>query len=154
VITEPLTRDAFRTFGAVLARPGAAADATGRGWSWWARAAGLPADRRPFSVGYLALEPGPRELVWAECHQRAAELILPLGGGCLVYVAPPGDEPRGFRVFRVTAGTGVVLHRGVWHGAPLAVDRALAVVVVLPEGTGTEDTTVVRFPDNPIRIEV
>jgi hypothetical protein len=47
-----------------------------------------------------------------------------------------------------------VLDPGVWHGAPLALDRALAALVLLPEGTGADDTTVVRFPDNPIRIEV
>ena len=154
MIAEPLTEDAFGPFGAVLSQPTAPADATGPGWSWWAQAGRLPTDTRPYAVGYLALEPAEPEFDWSERHQRAAELIVPLGGDCAVYVAPPGDEPSGFRAFRVPAGAGVVLDPGVWHGAPLALGSALAAVVILPQGTGTEDTTVVRFPHNPIRIEV
>jgi ureidoglycolate hydrolase len=154
VIAERLTADSFQPFGTVLARPAGAADATGAGWSWWAQAGRLPADERPYAIGYLALEPVQPRFDWSERHERAAELIVPLGGECVVYVARPADEPVDFHAFRVPAGTGVVLDPGVWHGAPLALDRALSAVVLLPRGTGTEDTTVVRFPDNPIRIEV
>jgi ureidoglycolate hydrolase len=64
------------------------------------------------------------------------------------------DAPAGFRAFRVAPGSGVLLDPGVWHGAPLAIDRPLAAVVLLPHRTGTEDTVVTRFPDNPITIEV
>jgi ureidoglycolate lyase len=154
VIAEPLSPHAFRPFGTVLARPAGTADAAGPGWSWWAQAARLPADERPLSVGYLELEPAQPAFDWSERHERAAELIAPLGGDCAVYVAPPADQPADFRAFRVPAGAGVVLDPGVWHGAPFALDRALAALVLLPEGTGADDTTVVRFPDNPIRIEV
>jgi ureidoglycolate lyase len=82
----------------------------------------------------------------------AAELILPLDGECVVYVAPPSQQPDGFRAFHVAVGTGVVLDPGVWHGAPLALDRPLAAVVVLPEGTGSDDTGVTRFPDKTIEV--
>jgi len=54
----------------------------------------------------------------------------------------------------VPAGQGVVLDRGVWHGAPLAVDSPLTAAVFLLRGTGDDDTVVTRFPDNPIRIEL
>jgi ureidoglycolate lyase len=154
VIAEPLTADAFRPFGRVLARPDAPPDASDTGWSWWAEAAALPADERPYAVGYLDLEPAEPEFAWAEHHERTVELIVPLGGECLVYVAPPGDEPRDFRVFRVREGEGVLLDPGVWHGAPLALDRRLAAIVFLRRGTGNEDTVIRRFPDSPIRIEV
>jgi ureidoglycolate lyase len=154
VIAEPLTAESFRPFGAVLDRPGEPADATGPGWSWWAKAAGLPADERPYAVGYLALESAQPAIDWSECHERAAELIVPLDGDCAIYVAPRGERPADFRAFRVPAGAGVVLDPGVWHGAPLALDGASSAIVLLPEGTGTDDTTVIRFPDNPIRIEV
>ena len=73
------------------------------------------------------------------------------------HAAPPdaaGDAPAGFRAFRVPAGSGVVLHPGVWHGAPLALDGPGAALVLLPLGTGTDDTQITRFPENPIRIEV
>jgi ureidoglycolate hydrolase len=154
VIAEPLTSGAFRGFGHLLARPAAGPDATGPGWAWWAQTAALPEGDRPYAVGYLELVPASPTVDWAEQHERAHELIVPLGGDCVVYVAPPGDEPTGFRAFRVGTGTGVVLDPGVWHGAPLAIGRPVAAMVLLPQGTGTDDTVVARFPDNPIRIEV
>lgn len=151
---DELTSDAFRPFGRVVTRPQRDADASGDGWAWWAETAELPADERPYALGYLELEPVEPSFDWAEFHARTVELILPLRGECLVYVAPPGDEPRDFRVFRVAAGDGVVLDPGVWHGAPLAVGGPLAAAVFLLRGTGTDDTMLVRFPDSPIRIEV
>ena len=154
MIAEPLTREAFEPFGRVIARPHAAPDATGPGWSWWAEAAVVPAGGRDHALGYLDLVPGELQFDWAERHARTTETILPLGGACVVYVAPAAEAPAGFRAFRVAAGTGVVLDPGVWHGAPFAVDAPLAVAVLLARGTGVGDTVVVRFPDNPLRIEV
>jgi ureidoglycolate hydrolase len=154
VILEPLTAAAFEPYGDVVSRPEREPDASAKGWSWWAQAAALPPGARPYAVGYLDLQPAEAVVDWAEHHARSVELILPLGGDCAVYVAGPGAEPREFRAFRLRAGEGVVLDPGVWHGAPLALEGAAAAVVLLPEGTGSEDTVVVRFPDNPIRIEV
>ena len=154
MIAPPLTADAFRPFGRVVSRPGGEPDAAARGWSWWAEAAALPAADRPYALGYLDLEPAGQSFDWAECHARTVELILPLRGECVVYVAPAGDEPRDFRAFRVAACEGVVLDPGVWHGAPLALGGPAAAAVFLLRGTGTEDTVVARFPDAPIRIEV
>jgi ureidoglycolate hydrolase len=154
VIAEPLTPEAFRPFGAVLARPDAPADASGPGWTWWAEPMRLPAGDRPYALGYLALLPAEPVFDWAEHHKRTPELVVPLDGECVLYVAPVAERPGGFRAFRVTAGNGVLLDPGVWHGAPLAVERPLSAVVLLPRGTGTEDTVVARFPDRPIRIEV
>ncbi|MEN3279485.1 MAG: ureidoglycolate lyase [Solirubrobacteraceae bacterium] len=152
VRAEPLTSDAFRPFGAVIDLPRAAADASGHGWAWWARAASLPPDDRPLAIGYLVLEPAAARFDWAERHARSAEAILPLDGECVVYVALPAPEPAGFRAFRVAAGSGVVLDPGVWHGAPLALDRPLCAIVLLPEGTGAEDTVVARFQDQTIEV--
>ena len=151
---EPLTAEAFGPFGRVLARPQGTPDAEAPGWSWWAEAADLPADERPYAVGYLDLESTEPAFDWAEHHRRTVELIVPLGADCLVYVARPGDTPADFHVFRVRAGEAVLLDPGVWHGAPLALDRPLAALVFLLRGTGRDDTVLHRFPDRPIRIEV
>ena len=151
---ERLTSEAFAPFGGVVARPAPPPDASGAGWAWWAEAAELRPEERPYTVGYLELEPVEPVFDWAEYHRQTVELVLPLGGDCLVYVAPPANEPGDFRAFRVDAGTGVLLNPGVWHGAPLALDRAIAAAVFLRRNTGKEDTEVVRFPDKPIRIEV
>ncbi|MFN2490329.1 MAG: ureidoglycolate lyase [Actinomycetota bacterium] len=157
-----LTDAGFARFGRALARPERAEDGSGQGWTWWAENALLPSDGRPFAIGYLALEPVELRVDWAERHMRSAEAIFPLGGDCLVYVGPPehADEPSRaprldrFEVFRVRAGDGVVLDRGVWHGAPLAIDRPLSAAVFLLKDTGSSDTTIVRFEDAPITVEL
>jgi ureidoglycolate hydrolase len=157
---QALTSDAFGPFGEVIAQPVRLADATGPGWRWWGETALLAADDRPFGVGYLDLQPADLRFDWAERHMRSAEMLIPAGGDCLVYVGPPDfpDEPgrlpplERFQVFRVPQGQGVLLRPGVWHGAPLAIDQPLNVVVLLLQGTGSADTSVVRFADTPVKI--
>ncbi|MDQ3767211.1 MAG: ureidoglycolate lyase [Actinomycetota bacterium] len=91
---------------------------------------------------------------------RSSETILPLDGDCAVYAGPPGhpeEPPRmpalgSFEVFLVHSGQGVILNQGVWHGAPLAVGGPVRAVVLLLEGTGANDTTVVRFEETPVEI--
>ena len=157
---EPLDATTFEPFGRVIERPSREHDASGPGWSWWAETVSLDGDDRPWGVGYLDLEPAPLRFDWAERHLRTLEAIVPIDGDVLVYVAaagrsneagarPPLDE---FRVFRVPRGTGVVLHRGVWHGAPLADGRAARAIVLILEGTGADDVDLARFDDSPVLV--
>ena len=149
-----LTPDAFAPFGTVIQQPTAAAEATGEGWRWWSEAARLPHTDRPYAVGYLRLEPSPPRFDWAERHLRSTETIIPLDAACLVHVGPPGDTPAWnlFAVFRVRPGQGVILNEGVWHGAPLALDRPLAALVLLRRGTGAEDVEKVVCAEGAIAI--
>ena len=151
---EPLDRHAFAPFGDVVDRPDRAIDASGPGWSWWAEIAELDGDERPQRIGYLALEPAPLRFDWAERHLRSSALIVPLEGESVLYVAQPGDlSPDRLRAFRIRPGQAVTLGRGVWHGAPLALEPGSALVFLLAE-TGREDTEVVRFEDAPVEITV
>jgi ureidoglycolate hydrolase len=155
-----LSADAFRPYGRVIETPGRDHDASGPGWRWWAETVTLPTDGRPFGVGYLTLQRSAPQFDWAERHMRTVEVIAPLGSACLVYVGPPEhpDEPARlpgldrFEVFRVPAGMGVAMEPGVWHGAPLVEDRPTTAMVLILEGTGKHDVTVVRFEDRPVRI--
>src|SRR5215211_5339757 len=156
-----LTPGAFAPFGEVIDQPGRMPDATGPGWQWWGETALLAADSRPYGIGYLALQPTDLRFDWAERHMRSPEMLIPTDD-CLVYVGPPEhpEEPEllppldRFQVFRVRQGQGVLLHPGVWHGAPLAIDRPLNVVVLLLQGTGASDTSVVRFGETPVEIDL
>ena len=158
---KELSPGAFSPFGHVIQRPQRSPDARGPGWSWWGETLLLEGDGRPFGVGLLDLQPTSMSFDWAERHMRSIEAILAIDDDCLIYVAPPGnlERPlqaatlRRFEVFRVPPGRGVVLNRGVWHGAPLALERASQAVVLLLEGTGASDTEVVRFAENPIAVE-
>jgi ureidoglycolate lyase len=148
MVAEPLTAGAFRPFGTVIARPSGVPDAIGEGWSWWAETGALPA--AGYAIGYLALEPAAATFDWAEFHPDSVELIAPLGGECVVYVATPGAEPRDFRAFRVGAGEAVILDRAVWHGAPLALTSPLTAMVALAR---RPDTVVTRFDPISITME-
>ena len=156
-----LTNDAFSRYGRVIELPDRSRDDEGPGWRWWAETVLLETDGRPFGVGYLDLRPAPLRFDWAERHMRTVEVVVPLGAECLLYVAPAEhiDEPARmppfdrFEVFRIPPGKGVAMDRGVWHGAPLALDEPTPAMVLILEGTGREDVTVVRFEDSPVEIE-
>jgi ureidoglycolate hydrolase len=156
-----LTPEAFAPFGRVIGRPERSRDAEGPGWRWWAETVVLDGDDRPWGVGYLDLEPAEQRFDWAERHVRTLEAVIPVAGDCLLYVGPAGgmEEPARipsfdrFSVFALPAGSGVVLDRGVWHGAPLADGGPARAVVLLLQGTGRDDVTVVRFQETPVAIE-
>lgn len=158
---EPLTHEGFDPYGRVVTLPEREGDATGPGWRWWAEIAFLARDDRPWGVGYLDLEPTALEFDWAERHMRTQEMVIATSGDLLVYVGPPDhpDEPdrlpplERFRVFRVPSGSGVILDKGVWHGAPFAAGAPTTAIVLILEGTGRDDLVLVRFPDAPVEIE-
>jgi ureidoglycolate lyase len=158
IVIEPLSAEAFAPYGRVIERPQREHDAEGPGWRWWAETALIAGDGRPVGVGYLDLAPVDRRFDWAERHMRTQEAVLPTSSDVLLYVGPPDypDEPGRlapldrFRVFRIPAGSGVVMDRAVWHGAPFTVDEAAAAIVLILEGTGRTDVALVRF--EPVEI--
>ena len=158
---QDLTAQAFRPFGKIIEQPNRAEDAQGPGWTWWGENALMENADRPYQIGYLDLKPSELKFDWAERHMRSAELIIPTGGDCLVYVAPPEypDEPERmpafdrFQVFKVRAGQAILLDKGVWHGAPLAINTPLNAIVLLLSRTGEVDLSLVRFEENPVSIK-
>ena len=161
IAIQELSPGSFAPFGELVECPSRQPDATGTGWSWWAETVLLPADARPYGVGYLSLQPADLSFDWAERHLATVEMLIPASGECLVYVAPANDpedpdgspSPEDYQIFRVRQGQGVLLRPGVWHGAPLALDDNVWVFVLLLQNTGRDDTRVVRFPETPITIQ-
>src|SRR5205823_4231581 len=100
----------------------------------------------PYGIEITDLvQPGENRLElrvdWAERHARSREAVVALSGSCVVYAAPAdATAPDGLRAFVLRPGEGVVLDRGVWHGAPLALDAGARALVVLRRGTGATDT--------------
>jgi ureidoglycolate lyase len=159
---QELTAEAFAPFGRLIAPPARAPDATGPGWQWWGEIALLAADGRPFGIGYLDLEPAEPRFDWAERHMRSSEMLVPAGGDCLIYVGPP-DYPEmparlppldRFQAFRLRQGQAVLLQPGVWHGAPLALERPINVVVLLLQGSAAADTSLARFEETPVEMTI
>ena len=158
---EDLTSEVFAPFGEVITQPARAKDASGPGWTWWGQNHVLAGGDRNYAIGYLGLQPSELMFDWAERHMHSDELLIPMGEDCLVYVGPSEypDEPdrlpdlEHFRVFRLQQGQGVLLAKGVWHGAPMALDKPVNVTVLLLKDTGAVDGHVVRFEDSPVQIE-
>jgi ureidoglycolate hydrolase len=156
---QELTTEIFAPFGEVIEQPVRPFDGNGPGWKWWGGVSVLPGEAKSYAIGYLDLQPEVEwRFDWAERHQFSPELLVPTGGKCLIHVAPP-DYPDEldrlpsldrFQVFQVHPGQAVLLRPGVWHGAPLALDQAMKVVVLLYEDTGSENTSVVQFADGVI----
>jgi ureidoglycolate lyase len=152
---EDLTAEAFAPFGRVVTMPDRATDANGDGWQYWGGLTSLPGTDAGYFVGYLNLRP-PTALRfdWAERHALSPELLVPTGGACVIHVAPadyPDELDRlpsleRFRLFRVRPGQAVLLDRKVWHGAPMALGSPSQVMVVLQQGTGPANTSLVQFP--------
>jgi ureidoglycolate lyase len=160
LVINDLTPENFAGFGKVIEQPSRPQDAEGPGWTWWGENALLEGDGKPYAVGYLDLKPTDLSFSWAERHMNSDELVIPVTGDILVY-AGPADHPdkplklpalESFRVFRVRLGQAAILGKGVWHGAPLAVDSPAKAIVLLLQGSGRDDGYVVKFEDRPVRI--
>ncbi len=158
---QDITAETFTPFGRIIERPARDHDASGPGWHWWGELVQMEGGDRPYAIGYLDLKPAELRFDWAERHMHTDELLAPLNGDCLVYVAPadypdePGKLPSfdRFQVFRVRQGQAVLLNKGVWHGAPLADKQPLNVLVILQHNASVQDGFVCRFEDNPIEIQ-
>jgi ureidoglycolate lyase len=159
---EGLTPESFAPFGRLVARPARGHDAGGPGWRWWAEVAPLSGEGRVWGFGRLDLEPTALRFDWAERHLRTQEAVIATSADLLVYVAPAVDggegsrppRPDEFSVFRLPAMTGVVIERGVWHGAPLATGSETTALVLILEGTGRNDVVRAPFPNTPVEIEL
>lgn len=159
VITD-LTPESFAGFGKVIEQPSRPQDAEGHGWAWWGENVLMEGEGKPYAVGFLDLKPVDLTFSWAERHMHTDELVIPVTGDILVYAGPAEhpDEPvklpalESFKVFRVRPGQAALLGKGVWHGAPLAVDSPAKAIVLLLQGSGRDDGYVVRFEDRPVVI--
>lgn len=157
---KELTPQDFAPYGQIVEQPQREHDSAGPGWQWWGEMVKLQGGDRPYAVGYLDLKPAAPRFDWAERHMFSDELIIPVGGDCLVYTAPADypDQPQRmpsldrFEVFRVKEGQAVLLKQGVWHGAPLAVDQPSKAIVLLLFNSGKQDVYINRFEDTPLTI--
>ncbi|RPJ39026.1 MAG: hypothetical protein EHM21_16125 [Chloroflexi bacterium] len=155
-----LTPTSFAPYGSIIEQPARPNDAGGPGWQWWGELVKMEGGDRPYAIGFLDLKPDSPRFDWAERHLHTDELIVPLTGDCLLYVAPaeylsePGRLPEldHFQVFRVRQGQAVLMKKGVWHGAPLAGDGPAKVLVILQYNSGKQDLHLVRFEDTPVEI--
>jgi ureidoglycolate lyase len=147
-----LSLEAFSLYGVYsdMVRP-SGPSFSGPGFSFYRDMARLHLGQETL-VAFSVCSVGKREPIvdFLEYHNGCGELMMPLDGEVLVQVAPatsrsepPLDQ---LEVFRVPAGTMVVLHAGVWHHAPYVHEcERVNILVALPERTYAKDAVVVEI---------
>ena len=103
--------------------------------------------------GYSIVRTGYREMIIDEVEQHcfATEVLMPLDGDVIVFVAPSTNQvfPAGkTEAFLVPRGTMLSLKPGVWHKAPFPASPGIVdSLVVLPERAYANDCIVVKLED-------
>lgn len=153
LVVEPLTPEAFASFGDVLIAP----DTPGRAWF-----EGGLGNERPHAFPSLSMScvatarALPLTAVQMERHLYSSQSFVPLGlAPFLVVVSPPGgsapDMARA-RAFVASGGVGVTYGVGVWHH-PLTVLQAPArFAVFMWRDGGQDDEEFVDIPPTTIAV--
>lgn len=135
---EPLTREAFASFGDVVELEGARhfpinGGTTERFHDLARVDIGADEGGRPLiSVFRGQPRPQPVEISMMERHPLGSQAFLPMRDvAYLVVVAPAGDfDPAGLRAFYTRGWQGVNYARGVWHHPLIVLDREGDFIVV------------------------
>lgn len=99
---------------------------------------------------YVVEKPEKMIVKEAEYHNDTSEIILPLDGDIVTYVATPSKElePENTVAFIIPKGTIVRLNAGVWHKDSFAVNQAqIHTLIVLPERTYKRDCVVLPYEE-------
>lgn len=97
---------------------------------------------------YVVEKPEKMIVKEAEYHNDTSEIILPLDGDIITYVAAPSKElePENTVAFRIPKGTVVKLNAGVWHKDSFAVEQdQVHTLIVLPERTYKRDCVILPY---------
>lgn len=97
---------------------------------------------------YVVEKPEKMIVKEAEYHNDTSEIILPLDGDIITYVATPSKElePEHTVAFRIPKGTIVRLNAGVWHKDSFAIDQQqVHTLIALPERTYMRDCVILPY---------
>lgn len=141
---EPLTRDAFASFGDVIEASDHVNHFTindGNTERYHDLAHIDPGEQGKAIVSIFRGQPRrlPFSVSMMERHPRASQAFIPLSGRpYLVVVAPAGDPPGPdtLRLFLCRGDQGVNYAKGVWHHPLLALDEVADFLVIDRSGPG------------------
>lgn len=146
IAIEPLTAEAFRPFGDVLAAEGAPDKLINQGLCgrYHDRAALDFSDGRAgislFKAEARAL---PYQLEMVERHPDGSQAFIPMTLKSFLVIAAPdqGGRPGVPRAFMTAPGQGINFHRGTWHGVltPLSEPGLFAVIDRIGDGPNLEE---------------
>ena len=100
----------------------------------------------------LVKKPEKYVVTMQEYHTTTAEVIFPINDDMVLHVAPrtAGTLANDWaKAFIVPKNTMVKMYAGVWHLAPLPLNKdELQAIIILPECTYANDCTVVELPED------
>ncbi|MET0364557.1 MAG: ureidoglycolate lyase [Sphingobium sp.] len=151
---ERATAEALAAFGALIGGP---PDESARLSNFYDQA--VMVQKSPFQsalpveISVCTIEPRALRVRWMERHFQHTQAFLPLGGKPFVMVlAPPTEDdlpdPDAVRAFLFDGSAGFLLHIGVWHEFPFAVEPNTQVAVLL-----TKEATQGLSRDNMVGTE-
>ncbi len=148
-------------------RPMDAPTSTGTGFRWFGR---LLVERfgADLSFGMVYSEAGVLVQDEFERHIHTPELMVPLDGDVLLVLGQAGSVARPFlpehgdgrvpavtaekfRAFLVPQGQLIAIGPGVWHKAPLALDKPSRTLVAFANQTENKDTECIALADVGVR---
>lgn len=142
LVAVPLTAEAFRPYGDVIALGGPSDpinQGKGRRYPRLARFDLDATGGAAVSLMTCVPEAMPVPLRLMERHPQGNQVFYPADHQrYIVVVAPPGDPPRpeAIRAFLCRGDQGVNYRRGVWHHPMIALDRPCTFVEVHWAGAG------------------
>ena len=142
LVAEPLTAEAFRPYGDVIALGGPSDpinQGKGRRYPRLAQGDFDATGGAAVSLMTCVPEPTPVPLRLMERHPKGNQVFYPADHQrYLVVVAPPGAPPRAgaLRAFLCRGDQGVNYHRGVWHHPMIALDHPCTFVEMHWAGPG------------------
>ena len=153
--TVSVTSASFKAFGQVAAIENVEPTAQLPGMDFWADVIEYPTTEGAIGIGFATQAARPFIQESVERHLQTPELLVAAGGDMIVIVGPPAHldeperlpEPGQFASFRVPEGVPILLHAGVWHWAPFAVDKTIALTVAFRKGTSADDAYVCDLPE-------
>lgn len=149
------TSESFAKFGQIGLTTGKEPTAQLPGMDFWADIMALPTSGAEIGIGVATQAPRPLSQDQVERHINTSELLVPAGGEMVLVLGPAEhmNEPEKlpelahFAAFRVPANIPVLLHPGVWHWAPFAVDKTITLTVAFTAGTSANDAYVKDLPE-------
>lgn len=137
LVAEPATARALAPFGILIGgAPGEAARLS----NFYDQA--VLVENKPFhstlpvEMSLCTIEPRGFDVRWLERHFQHTQAFLPLGGKpfCMVLAPSSEDElpdPESVRAFLFDGFAGFMIHEGVWHEFPFALQPATQIAVLL-----------------------
>ncbi|MDD3838992.1 MAG: ureidoglycolate lyase [Clostridia bacterium] len=146
------TPENFKRFGFLLEKPEREPDGGDDTFNWWRDVINYQLPDNVF-YGFLECFPQDKKTVSKfERHLNTSETLVVLEGDVILALVEADNEKEEpdldkLSAVRVKQGTVAVLGKGVWHFAPIPVDKVSRVMVIFEKDTDKNDLYLVDLKE-------